>query len=185
MALQARLNLLHLILRDVDERPQLSARFPAVRIFGGLDDSEFIDGAEWLEARSLQLRARSFLSSAELRQPGLSQEYFEAVAQDPVVRTDAALFLQTARHLESPMTSVAMKKSPLVANKVPILRSFVSLSLRAPSAVHGDGVSRSLQPRRGISIVKNARERMDVLAAYRDVGTYRGASVVCALPTRR
>jgi transposase len=27
--------------------------------------------------------------------------------------------------------------------------------------------------------VKNAEERMDVLAAYRDVGTYRGAAVVC------
>ena len=27
--------------------------------------------------------------------------------------------------------------------------------------------------------MKNARERMDVLAAYREVGTYRGAAVIC------
>ena len=27
--------------------------------------------------------------------------------------------------------------------------------------------------------MKNAKERMDVIAAYRDVGTYRGAAAVC------
>jgi hypothetical protein len=27
--------------------------------------------------------------------------------------------------------------------------------------------------------LKNARERMDVIAAYRDVGSYRGAAVIC------
>lgn len=27
--------------------------------------------------------------------------------------------------------------------------------------------------------MKNARERMDVISAYRDVGTYRGAAVIC------
>ena len=27
--------------------------------------------------------------------------------------------------------------------------------------------------------LKNARERMDVIAAYRDVGTYRGAAAIC------
>lgn len=27
--------------------------------------------------------------------------------------------------------------------------------------------------------MKNARERMDVLAAYREVGTYRGAAAIC------
>jgi hypothetical protein len=27
--------------------------------------------------------------------------------------------------------------------------------------------------------LKNARERMDVLAAYREVGSYRGAAVIC------
>jgi transposase len=27
--------------------------------------------------------------------------------------------------------------------------------------------------------VKNARERMDILAAYREVGSYRGAAQIC------
>ena len=27
--------------------------------------------------------------------------------------------------------------------------------------------------------MKNAKERMDVIAAYRDVGTYRGAAEIC------
>ncbi len=27
--------------------------------------------------------------------------------------------------------------------------------------------------------MKNARERMDVIAAYRDVGSYRGAAAIC------
>ena len=27
--------------------------------------------------------------------------------------------------------------------------------------------------------MKNARERMDVIAAYRDVGSYRGAAEIC------
>ena len=27
--------------------------------------------------------------------------------------------------------------------------------------------------------LKNARERMDVIAAYRDVGSYRGAAAIC------
>ena len=27
--------------------------------------------------------------------------------------------------------------------------------------------------------MKNAKERMDVIAAYRDVGTYRGAAAIC------
>ena len=27
--------------------------------------------------------------------------------------------------------------------------------------------------------MKNAKERMDVIAAYRNVGTYRGAAVIC------
>ena len=27
--------------------------------------------------------------------------------------------------------------------------------------------------------MKNAKERMDVIAAYRDVGTYRGAAQIC------
>jgi hypothetical protein len=27
--------------------------------------------------------------------------------------------------------------------------------------------------------LKNAKERMDVIAAYRDVGTYRGAAAIC------
>lgn len=27
--------------------------------------------------------------------------------------------------------------------------------------------------------MKNARERMDILAAYREVGSYRGAAVIC------
>jgi hypothetical protein len=33
--------------------------------------------------------------------------------------------------------------------------------------------------------LKNARERMDVIAAYRDVGSYRGAAEICVPPTRR
>lgn len=28
-------------------------------------------------------------------------------------------------------------------------------------------------------LLKNARERMDILAAYREVGSYRGAAVIC------
>lgn len=30
--------------------------------------------------------------------------------------------------------------------------------------------------------MKNARERMDVLAAYREVGSYRGAAEICGTP---
>ena len=33
-------------------------------------------------------------------------------------------------------------------------------------------------PRRGLPL-KNAEERMDVIAAYRDVGSYRGAAAIC------
>ena len=32
---------------------------------------------------------------------------------------------------------------------------------------------------------KNARERMDILAAYREIGSYRGAAEICGSTQRR
>jgi transposase len=47
-------------------------------------------------------------------------------------------------------------------------------------ALRGDGVGVSQIPviAQGL-LLKNARERMDVLSAYREVGSYRGAAVIC------
>jgi signal transduction histidine kinase len=47
-------------------------------------------------------------------------------------------------------------------------------------ALRGDGAGANqvIAPRRGL-LLKNARERMDVLAAYREVGSYRGAAELC------
>ena len=63
--------------------------------------------------------------------------------------------------------SVAMKKSPLLVRRVVIVEALPRLTV---------AVSASHRNRGRVSIVKNARERMDVIAAYRDVGSYRGAA---------
>ena len=42
----------------------------------------------------------------------------------------------------------------------------------------GGGANQSPSTTQGIPL-KNAKERMDVIAAYRDVGTYRGAAAIC------
>jgi hypothetical protein len=108
VALQARINLLHLTLRDPDAQAFLTARYPSLKAFARFDESGFIKAAQYLQNRSLQMgppidRARHFLSSPEMRDAGLLQEYFESVAADPAVRVDAVDFLRVARHLDSPM----------------------------------------------------------------------------------
>ena len=40
-------------------------------------------------------------------------------------------------------------------------------------------VPTSTTPTGGSSILKSAEERMDLIAAYREVGTYRGAAAMC------
>ena len=42
----------------------------------------------------------------------------------------------------------------------------------------GGGANQSPSTTQGLPL-KNAKERMDVIAAYRDVGTYRGAAAIC------
>jgi hypothetical protein len=108
VALQARINLLHLTLRDPDVQAFLAGRYPSIKAFAHFDESAFVRAARYLESRSLQFgpsidRARQFLESSEMRDAGLLQEYFEAVAADPAVRVDALDFLRVARHLDSPV----------------------------------------------------------------------------------
>jgi hypothetical protein len=108
VALQARINLLHLTLRDPDARAFLTARYPSLKAFARFDVASFENGARYLETRSLQMeppfeRARHYLSSPEMRDAHLLQEYFEKVATDTTERFDALTFLRIARHLNSPM----------------------------------------------------------------------------------
>ena len=47
-------------------------------------------------------------------------------------------------------------------------------------ALRGDGGGANQSPSTAQGLpLKNARERMDVIAAYREVGTYRGAAEIC------
>ena len=56
----------------------------------------------------------------------------------------------------------------------------VSSRKRSHRAVNGDGVSQSLsRPGGGLPSTKSARENMDIVAAYQQVGTYRGAAAMC------
>src|SRR5205807_6758441 len=45
-------------------------------------------------------------------------------------------------------------------------------------------VPTSTTPTEGSSILKSAEERMDLVAAYREVGTYRGAAAKCGTTHR-
>ncbi|HKT04631.1 MAG TPA: hypothetical protein VJT31_34375 [Rugosimonospora sp.] len=108
VALQARINLLHLTLRNPDGQAFLTARYPSLNAFTRFDESAFTNAARYLETRSLRLsppleRARRFLSSPEMRDARRLQEYFEDVATDSTVRFDALDFLRVARRLHSPM----------------------------------------------------------------------------------
>jgi Homeodomain-like domain len=54
------------------------------------------------------------------------------------------------------------------------------VSCQGLRALCGDGVGVSQIPvtAQGL-LLKNAKERMDILAAYREVGSYRGAAAMC------
>jgi hypothetical protein len=108
VALQARINLLHLTLCDPDAQAFLTVRYPSLEAFVRFDESGFANAARYLETWSLRMgpafeRARHFLSSPEMRDARLLQEYFEEVATNATERFDALTFLRIARHLQSPM----------------------------------------------------------------------------------
>ncbi|WP_067834571.1 hypothetical protein [Nocardia lijiangensis] len=108
VALQARTNLLAMTLRDSDIQHHLAARYPSLGTFLRLDDSAFHRAMVWLQSRSNQLsepfgRARAFLSSPEMRDAGLLQTYFEAVATDRTTSFFARDFLRVAAHLDAPL----------------------------------------------------------------------------------
>jgi hypothetical protein len=108
VALQARLNLLAMTLRNSEVQDYLAARYSSMEAFRRLDDSAFDAAMVWLESRSLRLaepfgRARGFLSSPEMREAHLLQAYFEAVATDAATRFHATEFLSVARHLDGPL----------------------------------------------------------------------------------
>src|SRR3954447_2178315 len=78
-----------------------------------------------------------------------------------------------------------MKSPPLVAGcRSPLVARWTSLLLGCrvrgcgPCAVTVSVPTRSPVTAQGLPL-KNARERMDVLAAYREVGSYRGAAEIC------
>jgi hypothetical protein len=107
VALQVRLNLLQMTMRDREAQEFLAARYPSVRAFFQIDGSAFADAMRYLESRSLQLaepfnRAQHFLSSPEMRDANLLQAYFDAVTTDATTRFDAHDFLRVARHLDAP-----------------------------------------------------------------------------------
>ena len=62
-----------------------------------------------------------FLSSPEMRDPALLQDYFEQVATDRVTAFDATEFLALARHLDSPM--IAALRSVVAGEPPPIVTS--------------------------------------------------------------
>lgn len=108
VALQARINLLHLAVRDPAVKALLTTRYPSLEALARLDTAAFEAAMENLEARSLYLgppfgRARAFLSSPAMRDPGPVQDYLEAVAADPIMAVDATNFLRVAEQLQSPM----------------------------------------------------------------------------------
>jgi hypothetical protein len=108
VALQARLNLLAMTLRNPEVQDYLAARYPSMEAFRRLDDSAFDAAMIWLESRSLQVaepfgRARGFLSSPEMREAHLLEAYFEAVATDAATRLHATDFLRVSRHLDGPL----------------------------------------------------------------------------------
>ncbi len=108
VALQARINLLHLTLCDPDAQAFLTARYPSLKAFTRFDESAFTNAARYLETQSLRMgppfeRARHFLSSPEMHDARRLQEYFEEVATNGTVRFDALEFLRVARHLQTPM----------------------------------------------------------------------------------
>jgi hypothetical protein len=108
VALQARINLLQLALRDPQVQSFLTTRYPSLGAFARLDTAAFEAAMRQLELRSLRLgepfdRARAFLSSPELRDAGRVQDYFEAVAADRTMAFDAMNFLRVTQHLRSPI----------------------------------------------------------------------------------
>jgi hypothetical protein len=67
------------------------------------------------------------------------------------------------------------EKSPLVASGSP--RSSLSIHLEGPPAGDGGGAAITASTE-GLSM-KSVRERMDINAAFREVGSYRGAAEIC------
>ena len=61
------------------------------------------------------------------------------------------------------------------------------MSLPCSRALSGNGCGANLQPdhRSGSSIVKSGEERMDMIAAYGLVGSYRGAAQICGTKSDR
>lgn len=126
VALQVRMNLLSLSLRDPDVLGPLVGRWPSLAAFADFDDAAFGGAMGFLQSRSAELgppfeQARGFLSSAEMRDPALLQAYFEQVAADEVTAFDAGRFLGLAGHLDSPMIAalravVAGEPPPLVTS---------------------------------------------------------------------
>ncbi|MFF7127197.1 hypothetical protein [Streptomyces sp. NPDC008240] len=108
VALQTRMNLMHIALRDREVHALLAARYPSFAPMTQLDVAAFDTAMRNLAARSLSLsrpfaRAREFLSAPEMRDPGVVRAYLEDVAADPTTANDATDFLRVAGHLRSPM----------------------------------------------------------------------------------
>ena len=126
VALQVRMNLLAFSVRDPDVLERLVERYPAMARFGRFDAAAFENAMAFLQARTAELgppfqRARGFLSSPEMRDPALLQDYFEQVATDRVAAFDATEFLALARHLDSPM--IAALRSVVAGEPPPIFTS--------------------------------------------------------------
>lgn len=110
VALQVRMNLLQLTLRDREVQTHLMSRYPSLEAFTRFDESSFTEAARYLETQAIRMelpfaRAQAFLSSPEMRSARLLQDYFEEVATDVIARHDALTFLRVARHLDSPLLS--------------------------------------------------------------------------------
>ena len=126
VALQVRMNLLAFSVRDPDVLGRLVERYPAMARFGRFDAAAFDNAMAFLQTRTAELgppfrRARGFLSSPEMRDPALLQDYFEQVATDRVTAFDATEFLALARHLDSPM--IAALRSVVAGEPPPIVTS--------------------------------------------------------------
>ncbi len=111
VALQTRINLLHIALRDPEVQALLAARYPRCEAMTRLDVAAFDAAMRNPAARSLTFgrpfaRARAFLSAPEMRDPGLVQAYLEDVAADPTAAYDATGFLRLDGHLRSPMLDI-------------------------------------------------------------------------------
>jgi len=108
VALQTRINLLQLTMRDRDTQAILTARYPSMQVFALVDEPAFANAARYIETRSQQMqapfgRARGFLSAPGMLDAERLQAYFEDVANDAVTRADASSFLRVARHVQSPL----------------------------------------------------------------------------------